>query len=149
MSLLDLLRLWSWFQPDHPQPPCLDSFSLTALFGTVLPICAPDCSENLLASGAATPSPPPEAVKRSQIAGALAERSREISSGDLSEECTLEVDGGAEGSASGLLSAVFRAADVLHELHYSRLLAATPLHSQHHPEQFRPVGLQIVLNDSE
>ena len=43
---------------------------------------------------AATP-PPPEAVKRSQIAGALAERSREISSGDLSEECTVEEDSGA------------------------------------------------------
>lgn len=42
---------------------------------------------------AATP-PPPETVKRSRVADVSAERSREISSGDLSEECTLEEDGG-------------------------------------------------------
>ena len=42
---------------------------------------------------AATLSPLSEAVKCSRIADASAERSREISSGDLSEECTLEEDG--------------------------------------------------------
>ena len=43
--------------------------------------------------GAATLPPLTEAVKCSRIADASAERSREISSGDLSEECTLEEDG--------------------------------------------------------
>ena len=42
---------------------------------------------------AATLPPLPETVKRPRIADASAERSREISSGDLSEECTLEEDG--------------------------------------------------------
>ena len=42
---------------------------------------------------AATLPPLTEAVKCSRIADASAERSREISSGDLSEECTLEEDG--------------------------------------------------------
>lgn len=42
---------------------------------------------------AATLLPLTEAVKCSRIADASAERSREISSGDLSEECTLEEDG--------------------------------------------------------
>ena len=44
---------------------------------------------------AATLPPLTEAVKCSRIADASAERSREISSGDLSEECTLEEDGDA------------------------------------------------------
>ncbi|QJU08501.1 leucine--tRNA ligase [Candidatus Saccharibacteria bacterium oral taxon 488] len=43
---------------------------------------------------AATLPPLTEAVKCSRIADTSAERSREISSGDLSEECTLEEDGG-------------------------------------------------------
>ena len=43
--------------------------------------------------GAATLPPLTEAVKCSRIADASAERSREISSGDLSEECTLAEDG--------------------------------------------------------
>ena len=42
---------------------------------------------------AATLPPLTEAVKCSRIADASAERSREISSGDLSEECTLAEDG--------------------------------------------------------
>ena len=42
---------------------------------------------------AAVLPPLTEAVKRSRIADASAERSREISSGDLSEECTMEEDG--------------------------------------------------------
>ena len=42
---------------------------------------------------AATLPPLPETVKRPRIADASAERSRGISSGDLSEECTLEEDG--------------------------------------------------------
>ena len=42
---------------------------------------------------AATLPPLTEAVKCSRIADASAERSREISSGDLSEECALEEDG--------------------------------------------------------
>ena len=42
---------------------------------------------------AATLPPLTEAVKCSRIADASAERSREISSGDLSEECTMEEDG--------------------------------------------------------
>ena len=42
---------------------------------------------------AATLPPLTEAVKCSRIVDASAERSREISSGDLSEECTLEEDG--------------------------------------------------------
>ena len=42
---------------------------------------------------AATLPPLTEAVKCSRIADTSAERSREISSGDLSEECTLEEDG--------------------------------------------------------
>ncbi len=42
---------------------------------------------------AAALPPLTEAVKCSRIADASAERSREISSGDLSEECTLEEDG--------------------------------------------------------
>ena len=42
---------------------------------------------------AATLPPLTEAVKCSRIADVSAERSREISSGDLSEECTLEEDG--------------------------------------------------------
>lgn len=44
-------------------------------------------------TAAATP-PPSEAVKRSRTANVSAERSRAISSGDASEECTLVADGG-------------------------------------------------------
>ena len=38
--------------------------------------------------------PPPETVKRLRVADVSAERSREISSEDLSEECALAEDGG-------------------------------------------------------
>ena len=41
-----------------------------------------------------TAPPPPETVKRSRTADVSAERSRGISSGDLSEECALAEDGG-------------------------------------------------------
>ena len=49
---------------------------------------------------AAVPSPMTEAVEGSRVADAPAERSRKISSGDLSEECTLEED---DGTAAALL----------------------------------------------
>lgn len=49
----------------------------------------------------ATP-PTPEAVKRSRGADVSAERSREISSGDLSEKSTLATDGGADDSKASV-----------------------------------------------
>lgn len=56
---------------------------------------AADCSGNLLASDTAATTPPPtESVEHSRVADASAERSRSISSGDVSEKCTLEEGGG-------------------------------------------------------
>ena len=48
---------------------------------------------------AASP-PPTEAVEGSRVADAPAERSRVISCGDSSEECTLEEDGAAKNSCT-------------------------------------------------
>ena len=74
----------------------------------------PFCFRTEQSEPTATP-PAPEAVKRSRGAGASAERSREISSGDLSEECTLAMDGGAVGDRT---EASTRKAELLALLRY-------------------------------